>query len=110
MKLLTRKIRKALPALLSQSEKEAKDIPIIVKFFCPWNQWTWYATEGNPALEDGNEVDFEFFGYVEGLDNELGYFRLKDLEGITHSSGLGIERDRWFDPGDYNLADVQRQL
>ena len=39
-----------------------------------------------------------FFGYVDGLDRELGYFSLDELESITRPFGLGIERDLHFTP------------
>ena len=32
--------------------------------------------------EDKVEVDFLFFGYVRGLDAELGYFSLAELESL----------------------------
>ena len=59
MKLLTKEILRTLPKLYSQ---DAIDDPIVrVKFFTPWSNWTWYATEGEP---DGG--DFRFFGLVDG--------------------------------------------
>ena len=41
MKLLTKEIEKKLPKLYSQEKVE--NPVIIVKFFCPWNQWTWFS-------------------------------------------------------------------
>ena len=38
-----------------------------------------------------------FFGYVEGFENELGYFSLNELKSVK-KMGLGIERDRHFKP------------
>ena len=50
--------------------------PIVqVKFFCPWNQWTWYATEFD-------EVD-TFFGKVVGQETELGYFSFTELQSVA---------------------------
>lgn len=88
MKLLTQEIRKKLPKLYSQEKSE--DPTIIVKFFCPWNNWTWYAYEF-----DGEDM---FFGFVVGLENELGYFSLSELESINGPFHLKIERDLYFDP------------
>ncbi len=104
MKLLTKELRQKFPKLYSQEEKDPKDVKIVVKFFCPWNQWTWYATEANAVLKDGTEVeashngqgkevDVIFFGYVKGLENELGNFSLKEMEAIRGPGGLAIERD-----------------
>jgi hypothetical protein len=35
---------------------------------------------------------------VEGLDNELGYFSLTELQEIRGPFGLALERDLYFDP------------
>lgn len=100
MKLLTKKIRNKLPKLYAQ-EKESDPV-VYVKFFAPWGRWTWYATEGEPVLDDsGNEIDFRFFGYVVGLDpwsDEWGYFVLSELQEAEGPWRLKIERDLWFDP------------
>lgn len=93
MKLLTAAIIKQLEKNpLYSTEKETVK-PIIVKFFAPWNNWTWYAVEAN-KLADG---DWEFFGLVDGLEKELGYFYLNELASIRGVAGLTIERDRYFD-------------
>ena len=90
MKLLTKEIKNKLPKLyetenISECEKVA-----IVKFFCPFNQWTWYGIEF-----DGQDT---FFGYVVGLENEYGYFSLSELKSIRGFGGLKIERDMYFKP------------
>lgn len=98
MKLLTKAIRKRLPALYSQDGK-GKNAVIWVKFFCPWNNWTWYVIEGEPVINDaGHEVDFIFFGWVDGVFSEYGYFRLSELENVKGPVGLKIERDRYWQP------------
>ena len=84
MKLLTKEIREQLPALYSNEDVE--DPKAIVKFFTPFSNWTWYATEF-----DGEDT---FFGLVDGFDRELGYFSLSELESL----GGKVERDAWFDP------------
>ena len=98
MKMLTKENRKNLPPLYSQ-DCRGYDAIAHVKFFTPWSNWTWWATEGSPVLDDdGNETDFEFFGLVSGFEKELGYFRLSELESVTGFAGLKIERDRYFTP------------
>jgi len=95
MMLLTKQIRKNLPKLYAQDGKGDETI-VHVKFFCPWNQWTWYATEGEAILdEDGKEIDFRFFGLVKGHETELGYFCLSELKRVRKYT-LGIERDMHF--------------
>ena len=96
MKLLTKELRSKLPEYGSQAFKEPEDITIIVKFFCPWNQWTWYAYEF-----DGEDT---FFGYVKGDFNELGTFSLSELENVRGPLGLHIERDMYYKP--QTLAEV----
>jgi len=98
MKLLTKELREKLPKFHAQEDKGEEAIAYI-KFFTPWTCWTWYATEGEPILdEQGNEVDFHFFGLVFGLEKEFGYFSLKELESVKGPFGLSIERDMGFTP------------
>ena len=91
MKLLTKEIEKKLPKLYSQEHEE--NPVIIVKFFCPWNQWTWFAYEGEKQ-ENG---DWLFFGMVHGDEHEIGYFLLSELKSVSGPFGLKIERDKYFD-------------
>ena len=106
MKLLTKGIREKLPPLYSGEKKKPEEIQVVVKFFDPTGSWTWYATEGEPVLdEDGKEIDFRFFGFVRGFENELGYFSLSEFKGIKGFFGLGIERDLYFEK--HTLAEVK---
>lgn len=99
MKLLTAEILRKFPEWMSTDGTDASEIPIIVKFFHPMSDWTWYATEF-----DGVDT---FFGLVRGHETELGYFSLSELEG-TKVRGLGIERDVHF--GSTNmLADARER-
>ena len=99
MKLLTKEIRKQLPLLYAQDSKGGQAIAH-VKYFTPWAQWTWYATEGTPVLDENGqeEVDFQFFGLVDGLEKELGYFNLSELESARGPMALPIERDLYWRP------------
>ena len=89
MKLMTKAILKSLPAIgATDGEKD----PIVrVKYFCPWNHWSWYGIEFDPEKN-------LFFGFVAGDFPELGYFSLTELEEIRGFLGLGIERDLYFEP------------
>ena len=83
MQLMTKEIeKKALNYPFGSQESKELDAEIIVKFFHPFSNWTWYATEYNPE-------DKTFFGYVSGFENEIGYF---SIEEFTPE----IERDRNF--------------
>ena len=97
MKLLTKEIQKKLPPLYTNENKSPEDTKIIVKFFCPWGKWTWYATEWDQ--ED------RFYGYIVGDFPELGYFSLRELESVRGPFGLKIERDLYYGY-DHTLAEV----
>ena len=73
MKLLTIEIRKKLPPIGEQDHE--KDPMVYVKYFCPWNHWTWFGYEF-----DGEDI---FFGLVIGQFVELGYFSLSEFEDVT---------------------------
>jgi hypothetical protein len=90
MKLLTKEIERRLPSLYSQ-DGLGDDAVAHVKFFDPCGSWTWYATEYDPKEK-------LFFGLVDGLEKELGYFSLPELESIVRPFGLKIERDIHFTP------------
>lgn len=93
MKLLTKEILAKLPKLHETDGKEKK---FVVKFFTPDANWTWYAVEGE---EEGD--DFIFFGLVDGLEKEWGYFSLNELSTVRGRLGLPIERDRSYDIEDF---------
>lgn len=90
MKLLTEEIIKKLPPLYSQENNP--DPLVMVKFFDPFSQWTWYAIEYDPK-------ERIFFGFVVGFEEEMGYFSLDELEEIGH-----IERDEYWEPTPLSLV------
>ena len=98
MKLLTEELRKKLPPLYSQDGKGGKAVAYL-KFFTPDSGFSWWITEGSPINdENGREVDFQFFGLVDGHFKELGYFSLSELESVNGPMGLPIERDFYWKP------------
>ncbi|MBC8470361.1 MAG: DUF2958 domain-containing protein [Planctomycetes bacterium] len=99
MKLLTKEIRKKLPPLYAQDGKGGKAV-VYLKYFTPSAQWTWYVSEGEPVLDENGkeEIDFQFFGLVDGHEKELGYFNLSELENARGPMGLPIERDLYWQP------------
>jgi len=88
MKLITKELARLVPPLYSQ--ERTPDPMCWAKFFTPDGQWTWYAIEF-----DGKDL---CFGYVIGLDAELGYFHLSELLGVRGPLGLPVERDLYFTP------------
>ena len=47
---------------------------------------------------DKEKSDFIFFGLVAGLEIELGYFSLSELQNAGGSLGLPVERDLYYQP------------
>lgn len=99
MKMMTKEIERKLPALYATEDIPTDEKEVVVKFFTPWSNWTWYAVEGEKAedhyLNKDNE-DWLFFGLVDGFEREWGYFSLSELEAVKGPFGLKIERDRNF--------------
>lgn len=94
MRLLTKEILGRLPKLNSTDGTPLEERTVVCKFFTPDSNWTWYVLEGQEQA-DGNVI---FFGWVVGLERELGYFTLKELESARGPLGLPIERDLHFKP------------
>ena len=98
MQLMTQEIEQRLKdyPLYSQDGK-GDEAQVVVKYFNPVGAGTWYVLEGEKQ-ENG---DYLFFGFVELLEAEYGYFSLSELESIQiplRMNGeiidtVGIERD-----------------
>ncbi len=98
MKLMTPELEAKFPPLYSTERSRPENIKVIAKFFDPCASWTWFATEYD-------KTESLFFGLVKGMETELGYFSLQELESYEGPLGLGIERDLYF--GDnITLAEV----
>jgi hypothetical protein len=82
--LVPPEIAAQLPPLYSQEEQGDNAIAV-VKFFTPWTNWTWYASEYDPEKR-------LCFGVVVGHEREFGYFSIDELEEIRGPGGLTIER------------------
>ena len=91
------------PTLLSDIpdlyETEGQTNPLChVKLFTPDSNWTWYIIELSKS-----DVQ-TCYGYVQGLENELGYFSLLELELVHGPLGLAIERDLSFEPIPFSVV------
>jgi len=93
MQLLPQAIAATLPALYTTEETRVGEKVLLVKFFDPYTQWTWYACEYDPE-------ERIFFGYVVGQEKEWGEFSLDELESLMMLDGVTprIERDVNFAP------------
>lgn len=89
MKLLTKEILRNLPPLGSQDGLGDNAIAV-VKFFNPTGCGTWYASEF--------DNDDTFFGLVDLIATEFGYFSLLELQNTPLPYGLRIECDLHFRP------------
>jgi hypothetical protein len=83
-RLLPDSIARQIPPLYAT--ENVSDPVAHVKFFTPDSSWTWFVTEYSPEQR-------LCFGLVLGLERELGYFSLDELEEIRGPLGLPIERD-----------------
>jgi len=83
-------------------ETEGQTNPLChVKLFTPDSNWTWYIIEFSKT--DAKTC----YGYVQGMDSELGYFTLEELEEIHGPLGLAIERDMSFIPSFFSVVKQQ---
>ena len=99
-KLLTEELKDSLPAMYSQDDNP--DPMVHVKFFSPYSDWTWFATEYDPESR-------VFFGLVKGFATELGTFGLDELDEVMVFGDVpGIERDLHWEPK--LLSEVKNEL
>lgn len=63
-----------------------------IKLFLADVNWTWYIIEISKEDKD------YCFGYVVGLESELGYFTLSEIKSLRGPLGLAVERDEYFTP------------
>ena len=98
--LIPHDLLKIIPDLY---EIEEIDDPLCyVKLFLPSTAWSWYIIELSKT--DHNLC----FGYVVGIESELGYFSLQELESLRGSMGLSVERDVGFVPT--GLASIKQTV
>ena len=74
-------------------ELPSDELKVIVKYFTPDANWTWFACS---ASQDEKTGDVQFFGLVQGHEIELGYFWLSELKSIRGPFKLPIERDLYY--------------
>jgi hypothetical protein len=99
MKLLTDELKKQLPLLYSTEEHGSAAI-VHAKFFLPSSIWTWYVIEF-----DGDDL---CFGLVVGMETELGYFTISELEDLEEVIGQAVERDLHWTP--ISLGELREQI
>jgi hypothetical protein len=84
-------------------ETEEQTNPLChVKLFTPDSDWNWYIIEFSKS--DRNTC----YGYVQGLESELGYFTLEELESVHGPLGLAVERDLSFLPTSFSVIKKEK--
>lgn len=98
-KLLSEEQISTIPNLYDT--EDLKDPLCHVKLFTPDSNWTWFIIE--ISQEDKNLC----YGYIKGLESELGYFTIQELESIAGPLGVKIEVDLSFIPK--QLSEVKKK-
>jgi hypothetical protein len=78
MKLMTKEIKNKMPKLYEQEGKGGRAMAY-VKYFCPWNHWTWYGFEFDGKDEFGFEKAINL-NVIDEMSNE----DLKRLEKVLN--------------------------
>ena len=89
-KLISKELLADIPTLYNT--EDISDPICHQKLFTPDANWTWYVIEISKEDKD------YCYGYVIGLDSELGYFTLSEIEAVRGPLGLAVERDKFFKP------------
>ena len=96
-KLLSTEQLNTIPKLYET--EDLKDPLCHIKLFTPDANYSWYIIERSM---DENLC----YGYVKGLENELGYFCLDEIANLRGSLGLPVEIDSSFTPT--LLSDIKK--
>lgn len=88
---MTQQLEQTIPSLYTTEDTPLHEKMVYAKYFTPDSSWTWYVTEYDPK-------ERLCFGYVQGHEDEWGYFSLDELENVRGPLGLAIERDNFFEP------------
>lgn len=103
MLLITKEIAEAFEKQGSMANTPPEKIPVICKLFNPCGAGTWYLYE-----REKNEPDV-FWCFVNLGDREMaecGTVSISEMAELTLMFGLGIERDKFFNPGEKTLQEV----
>jgi len=87
MKLMTKTLENRFKKIGDQQNE--KDPIVVVKYFNPTGNGTWYITEYDPI----NKLLFGYASIFGDHNDEWGYVSLEELQTYKGRFGLGIERD-----------------
>lgn len=105
MKIITKEIEAAFAKQGDTSNKSAKNIKIVLKLFYPAGAATWYLYE---KLDDDIYMAFVNLGDPEMA--ECGTVSMSELLAFRGRFGLGIERDKFFEPLSITLEEVINKI
>ena len=88
--IIPKEIRETLPDFYASTD--TIDPLCKVKLFTPDANWTWFIIA--LSKEDSSTC----YDYVQGLENELGYFSLEEIADVRGALNLPVERDLFFEP------------
>ena len=97
---MTKALEKIIPKMYSDEDTKLEDKIVYAKFFTPDSNWTWFILEW-----DGKDT---LFAMVHGLEKELGYVSITELEEVKGPMGLKVERDLYFTPTKYSEIEELR--
>lgn len=101
MKILTSEILKAFAKQGKTGNKSAKDIKIVMKLFNPSGAGTWYLYE-----KEDEDIYWGFVNLGDPEMSECGTVSMTELMNFRGRFGLGIERDKFFEPLSISLQEV----
>ena len=79
-----------MPALYATEGQELDDHRLLLRFYHPLCQWSWYAVEYNSE-------ERVFFGWTDGQFQEWGYFSLLEM-AFVEVKGVPVFWDVDFKP------------
>ena len=94
MQLITKELEELIPKMYSDENTKLEDKIVYAKLFTPDSNWTWWILEYDKA-------ERICFAMVHGIEKELGYVSITELESIKGPMGLKVERDLHFTPTRY---------
>lgn len=101
MKIITKAIEQAFQKQGDTSQKEMKDIKIVMKLF-GGGAFTWYLYE---KLDD--DIYMAFVNLGDPMCAEIGTVSMQEIMSVKFPPfGLGVERDMYFEPLSRTLKDV----
>jgi hypothetical protein len=98
---ITKEIERKFEAspLYAHDGKDAKDVPVIAKYFNAYGAGTWYITEAE-KIDEENGGGWVFFGLCKIHEAEFGYVYSGEMFKVR-----GIERDMYWSG---TLADAKK--